>query len=69
MPLLFLQEQVYQEIAEALQNKNFDYEVVSGMKYLNACIKENLRINGAVVMQTRVCTKDTEVNLPQAISV
>ena len=51
-----------------MEGKSLDYELASGIGYLNACINENLRMNGPVLMQTRVCTKDTEVPDAKALT-
>ena len=39
-----------------------DHETIGEMKYLEACINEDLRIAGPVIITRRLCGKDCEVN-------
>lgn len=42
-------------------NGRIDHETISDMKYLEACIYEDLRIAGPVMITRRVCDRDCEV--------
>lgn len=56
-----VQELAYQEVTEVLKDTKgvVDYEAISKMTYLEAVIKENLRLNPPVIRIDRTCMKDT----------
>lgn len=58
-----VQETLYQEIQEVLREHGgkITHDTINHMKYLEACIMENLRIMGPVTIHSRVCSKDCEV--------
>ncbi|XP_059085586.1 probable cytochrome P450 6d4, partial [Tigriopus californicus] len=58
-----IQDKVREEITNVIYecDGRIDYDSVQGMKYLEACIHENLRMYPPVTLHIRQCTKDTEV--------
>lgn len=58
-----IQQQVYEEIRRVVDNNNgnIDHETICEMQFLDAVLDENLRLNGPVTVQSRVCTQDCEV--------
>ena len=49
-----------------------DHETVSAMPYLEACIKEDLRMYSPVVRNDRTCSKDfqyQDINIPQGTQI
>ena len=58
-----VQENIVDEIREAMENNGnkITYGSLEEMKYLEAAINENLRLNGPVTLHVRTCTKDCEV--------
>ena len=58
-----VQENIVDEIREAMENNGnkITYGSLEEMKYLEAAINENMRLNGPVTMHVRTCTKDCEV--------
>ena len=49
-----------QEVDETVERFDgvVDHDTISDMPYLEACIKENLRLNGPVARMDRLCMKD-----------
>lgn len=62
-----IQERIHQEILNAKESHGgkITYEALDDLKYLEATINENLRINGPVLFHMRTCTKDCEVSYLQ----
>nr|AIL94155.1 cytochrome P450 CYP3027C1 [Tigriopus japonicus] len=58
-----IQDRLRDEINKVMDNHDgrIDYDSVHHMRYLEACINENLRIMPPVYFHLRQCTKDTEV--------
>ena len=57
-----LQEKAYEEIMACLgNNDNVNHENIKEMDYLEACIKETLRMKPPVTEHTRFCGQDTVV--------
>ena len=59
-----IQERVHEEIEEAKEKHGgkITYESLEDLKYLEATLNENLRLNGPVGFHLRTCTKDCEVS-------
>ena len=56
------QDILFQEIDNAFPNKSPpDYDNVTKLDYLNACVYESLRLNTSVVRVERVATQDTQL--------
>ena len=59
-----VQEKIRQEIKEVLtstKDEKIDHESVSELHYLEAAIKENLRICPPIILQQRICKKDVQI--------
>nr|APH81393.1 cytochrome P450 CYP3027C1 [Tigriopus kingsejongensis] len=58
-----IQERLYEELQDVIDkfDGRIDHESIQEMEYLEACIQENLRRNGPVADQVRLCTKDCEI--------
>nr|AIL94156.1 cytochrome P450 CYP3027C2 [Tigriopus japonicus] len=58
-----IQDKVREEINNVVDefDGRIDYESVQSMKYLEACIQENLRMYPPATLHIRQCTKDTEI--------
>eukprot|EP00094_Tigriopus_californicus_P011152 TCALIF_10762-PA protein Name:"Similar to Cyp6a8 Cytochrome P450 6a8 (Drosophila melanogaster)" AED:0.09 eAED:0.25 QI:14/0.25/0.2/1/1/0.8/5/0/459 len=58
-----IQDKVREEITNVVNecDGRIDYDSVQGMKYLEACIHENLRMYPPATLHIRQCTKDTEI--------
>ena len=58
-----VQERLFQEIRSAMEKNGgrIDHEAIAEMPYLEAALEENMRINGPVTEQIRLCTKDCQV--------
>nr|CAB3235860.1 cytochrome P450 CYP3-like member 3 [Phallusia mammillata] len=68
-----VQEKLYEEIQQALEEYgSFTYEAVNGMKYLNQCINESLRLYGPLPRNSRYAEKDFNVDgvhIPKGVMV
>ncbi|XP_077973979.1 cytochrome P450 3A11-like isoform X1 [Styela clava] len=68
-----IQDKLRKEMDEAFQAKGgFDYESVNNMKYLSMCLNESLRLYMPIVVNSRVCRKETTVNgftIPKGVTV
>ena len=53
-------ETLLKEVDETVERFDgvVDHDTINGMPYLEACIKENLRLNGPVARMDRLCMKD-----------
>uniref|UniRef100_A0AC35UGJ3 Cytochrome P450 n=1 Tax=Rhabditophanes sp. KR3021 TaxID=114890 RepID=A0AC35UGJ3_9BILA len=57
-----IQERLYNEINEAFEDKNFDYDVIMKLPYLDAIFKETLRLRpSAAQFVSRTATQDCEI--------
>ena len=58
-----IQDRIVEDIREAMDNHDGEitYASVECMKYLEAAINENLRMNGPALLHARTCVKDCEV--------
>ena len=67
--LLWQKEKVFAEVTDVLDRfeGRIDYETIGEMKYLEACIFEDLRMFGPVLVTRRLCGKDCEVSCGQYV--
>ena len=58
------QDKIFEEIQEAMEacGGKIDHETITQMHYLEAAILENLRLNGPVNDNMRLCSKDVEID-------
>ena len=55
----YIQDKIVEEIKEKIEsNGNLNYEAISQLDYVEACINENLRINGPFTNIPRTCVND-----------
>ena len=59
-----LQDKIYEEILEVTEASGgqINHETITQMHYLEAAILENLRLNGPVNDNFRLCSKDVEID-------
>ena len=57
-----IQEKIHEEVLECLaNNEKIDHESIKEMNFLEAAINENLRMYPPIIVQERICKKDTQV--------
>jgi len=57
-----IQQRCYEEIKDVIsKNKEINHETISELDYLEACLKENLRLFPPIIRNKRYCSRDTEV--------
>jgi len=57
-----IQDKLYEEITEVMDDRKLDYETLSELRYLEATIQENLRMYPPAIFIDRVCEKDVTLS-------